>query len=39
VVPHAHVTLPTWHTGLLFRQDTADLVAEFLARGEFSASP
>jgi hypothetical protein len=35
VVPHAHVTLPTWHTGLLFRQDTADLVAEFLARGEF----
>jgi hypothetical protein len=34
-VPHAHVTLPTWHTGLLFREDTADLVAEFLARGEF----
>jgi len=34
-VPHAHVTLPTWHTGLLFRQDTADCVAEFLARGEF----
>jgi len=36
-VPHAHVTLPTWHTGLLFRRDTADLVAEFLARGEFPA--
>ena len=34
-VPHAHVTLPTWHTGLLFREDTADFVAEFLARGEF----
>jgi pimeloyl-ACP methyl ester carboxylesterase len=39
VVPHAHVTLPTWHTGLLFRQDTADLVAEFLARGEFPEPP
>jgi pimeloyl-ACP methyl ester carboxylesterase len=36
-VPHAHVTLPTWHTGLLFRRDAADLVAEFLARGAFPA--
>lgn len=34
-VPHAHVTLPTWHTGLLFRGDTVDFVAGFLARGEF----
>ncbi len=33
--PHAHVTLPTWHTGLLFRPETADLVAAFLATGEF----
>jgi hypothetical protein len=29
------VTLPTWHTGLLFRRDTADLVADFLATGRF----
>ncbi len=35
-VPHAFVALPTWHTGLLFREDTADLVAGFLATGEFS---
>jgi pimeloyl-ACP methyl ester carboxylesterase len=34
-VPHAHVTLPTWHTGLLFRPETADLVATFLATGAF----
>lgn len=33
--PHAHVTLPTWHTGLLFRRETANLVAAFLATGEF----
>jgi pimeloyl-ACP methyl ester carboxylesterase len=33
--PHAHVTLPTWHTGLLFSRETADLVAGFLATGEF----
>jgi len=36
--PHLHVTLPTWHTGLLFRRETADLVAGFLATGTFSAS-
>jgi len=36
--PHAHVTLPTWHTGLLFSRETADLVAGFLARGEFPAT-
>lgn len=36
-VPHDHVTLPTWHTGLLFRRDTADLVAGFLATGRFPA--
>jgi alpha-beta hydrolase superfamily lysophospholipase len=35
--PHAHVTLPTWHTGLLFRPETADLVAAFLATGSFPA--
>ena len=35
--PHAHVTLPTWHTGLLFSRETADLVAAFLATGEFPA--
>jgi pimeloyl-ACP methyl ester carboxylesterase len=34
-VPHAHVTLPTWHTGLLFRRETAELVAGFLATGAF----
>jgi pimeloyl-ACP methyl ester carboxylesterase len=34
-VPHAFVALPTWHTGLLFRRETADLVAGFLATGEF----
>lgn len=33
--PHAHVTLPTWHTGLLFRHETALLVAGFLAKGIF----
>ncbi len=37
-VPHAHVTLPTWHTGLLFRPETADLVDSFLATGEFPGS-
>ena len=34
-VPHAFVALPTWHTGLLFRRETADLVAGFLATGRF----
>jgi pimeloyl-ACP methyl ester carboxylesterase len=34
-VPHAHVTLPTWHTGLLFSRETAHLVASFLETGEF----
>lgn len=38
-VPHAHVTLPTWHTGLLFRRETADLVAGFLGSGRFPAEP
>ena len=33
--PHAHVTLATWHTGLLFSRETADLTAAFLATGEF----
>ncbi len=34
-VPHAHVMLPTWHTGLLFSRETADLVADFLTTGAF----
>ncbi len=33
--PHDHVVLPTWHTGLLFRPETADLIAGFLATGRF----
>ena len=33
--PHAHVTLPTWHTGLLFRPETAELVSGFLETGAF----
>jgi pimeloyl-ACP methyl ester carboxylesterase len=33
--PHAHVTLATWHSGLLFSRETADLVADFLATGRF----
>jgi len=35
-VPHAHVTLPTFHSGLLFRRDAADQVATFLATGRFA---
>jgi len=35
LVPHAHITLPTWHTGLLFNRTAADLVADFLATGNF----
>jgi pimeloyl-ACP methyl ester carboxylesterase len=34
-VPHDFVALPTWHTGLLFSRETADLVAGFLATGVF----
>jgi pimeloyl-ACP methyl ester carboxylesterase len=34
--PHDFVALPTWHTGLLFSRETADLVAGFLATGRFS---
>ena len=34
-VPHAHVTIPCLHSSLLFRRDAADLVAAFLATGEF----
>jgi pimeloyl-ACP methyl ester carboxylesterase len=33
--PHDFVALPTWHTGLLFSRETADLVADFLATGRF----
>ena len=35
--PHAHATLPTFHSGLLFRRDAADYVAAFLATGRFPA--
>jgi len=38
-VPHAHVTLPCLHSSLLFRRDAADLVAAFLATGEFPQAP
>jgi pimeloyl-ACP methyl ester carboxylesterase len=34
-VPHDHVTIPCLHSSLLFRRDAADLVAAFLATGEF----
>ncbi|NDC54018.1 MAG: alpha/beta fold hydrolase [Planctomycetia bacterium] len=37
-VPHAHTTVPTFHTGLLFRRDAADLIASFLDSGRFSPS-
>ncbi len=39
--PHDHVTVPTWHTGLLFRRDTVDLVTSYLSTGRFppTASP
>ena len=37
--PHAHVTVPTWHTGLLFRRETPALVAGFLSTGAFPDSP
>lgn len=36
-VPHEHVTLSTWHTGILFRRETADLAAAFLSSGRFPA--
>lgn len=36
--PHAHTILPTWHTGLLYRRETADLAATFLTTGSFAAA-
>jgi len=33
--PHLHATLPTFHSGLLFRRDAADYVAAFLTTGRF----
>lgn len=36
--PHAHTTLPTFHSGLLFRRDAADYVAAFLSTGRFPAA-
>ena len=38
-VPHAHITIPCLHSMLLFRRDAADLVAGFLATGEFPPGP
>ncbi len=38
-VPHAHATLPTFHSGLLFRRDAADYIAAFLATGRFPTPP
>jgi pimeloyl-ACP methyl ester carboxylesterase len=37
--PHDHIVLPTWHTGLLFSRETADLTAAFLATGRFPTMP
>ena len=37
-VPHDHVTLPTFHSGLLFRRDAAEHVAAFLTTGRFPAA-
>ena len=34
-VPHDHITLPCLHSSLLFRRDSADLIATFLATGSF----
>lgn len=33
--PHAFTTVPTFHSGLLFRRDAADLIAAFLSTGRF----
>ena len=33
--PHAHATIPCLHSGLLFRRETATLVAAFLEHGRF----
>jgi len=38
-VPHSHVTIACLHSSLLFRRDAADLVAAFLATGEFPQPP
>jgi alpha-beta hydrolase superfamily lysophospholipase len=35
--PHDHAVVPTWHTGLLFRRDTAVLVSSFLRTGSFGS--
>jgi len=34
-VPHAHAILPCLHSSLLFRRDSADLIAMFLKQGSF----
>lgn len=34
-VPHAYAIIPTFHSGLLFRRDAADLAAAFLQSGTF----
>lgn len=33
--PHAYAIIPTFHSGLLFRRDAADLAAAFLQSGTF----
>jgi len=35
-IPHEHVTLPCLHSAVLFRQDTATLIDEFLKTGRFT---
>lgn len=34
-VPHAYAIIPTFHSGLLFRRDAAELAAAFLQSGTF----
>ena len=35
---HAHTVVPTFHSGLLYRKDAADLVVRFLTTGRFESS-
>ena len=36
---HAHTVVPTFHSGLLYRRDAADLVVRFLTTGRFDSCP
>lgn len=38
-IEHDHLVVPTWHTGLLFRQDVAHQVQHFLEQGRFDHPP